>query len=78
MKVQCISTKCGYYTDLKLGKWYEVVVTDIKFKSKTYSMSKNEWRIKFDGPYPYIHSYDKSLFRTVSERRDKKLKDLGI
>jgi hypothetical protein len=75
MKVQCISTKCGYYTDLKLGKWYEVVVTDIP-------MPKDEWRIKFDGPYlqltSYLHSYDKSLFRTVSERRDKKLKELGI
>jgi hypothetical protein len=71
MKVQCISTKCGYYTDLKLGKWYEVVVTDIP-------MPKDEWRIKFDVQYPYLHSYDKSLFRTVSDRRDKKLKDLGI
>jgi len=71
MKVQCISTKCGYYTDLKIGKWYDVVENEIP-------MPKDEWRIKFDGQYPSLHSYDKSLFRTVSERRDKKLKDLGI
>jgi len=73
MKVQCISTKCGYYTDLKLGKWYDVVENEIPIFLYFF-----EWRIKFDGQYPSLHSYDKSLFRTVSERRDKKLKDLGI
>ena len=54
MKVQCISTKCGYYTDLKLGKWYEVVVTDIP-------MQKNEWRITVIGEDVFpciIHSQE--------------------
>lgn len=67
IKVQCVSTKCGYYDELSLGKWYEAVM----FDDKEYFMPNQPkvWK---------RYCYEKSLFRTVSERRNMKLNKLGI
>jgi len=62
-KVQCISTKSGFYEHLKLGSWYE---------AKEYQLNKNMIIIEHHHLNKY-GVYDKSLFRTVGERRDNKL-----
>ena len=79
-KVQCISTKSGFYKNLKLGEWYEPKEhkpgTRNFFKSSKYKdMIVIEHHI-LNKHGVYVTSegiYDKSLFRTVSERRNDKL-----
>jgi hypothetical protein len=61
-KVQCISTNCGYYNDLKVGEWYNV--TEINDKYGYFRL------------YELDYSYPKKLFRTVEIRRDQKLSRL--
>jgi hypothetical protein len=73
-KVQCISTKSGFHEHLKLGAWYEA-----KEHNGRFSLCKNMIIIEHHylnkhGVYVTTEGiYDKSLFRTVSERRDNKL-----
>lgn len=70
IKVQCISTNSGFYKKIQLGKWYE---------AEEYLRSYIIYGI------PKLHSldndyglFDKSLFRTIDEKRDLKLNKLGI
>jgi hypothetical protein len=65
IKVQCISTKCGLYKDLKLGQWYDVIDVGDYFKIEDNSV--------IGSPYSNYNSYKKSLFRTIDQRRDSKL-----
>lgn len=63
MRVQCISNKCGFYQDLEIGQWYEDVSPAGKYVT-----------ITFGGAYHgYTTIYERSLFRTESERRDTRL-----
>jgi len=67
-KVQCISTKCGLHEHLKLGAWYEA--KEYKDKFDQYLVDT----IVIEHHYLNKHGvYDKSLFRTVDERRDNRL-----
>ena len=68
IKVQCISTKCGLYKDLKLGQWYDVIDVGDYFKIEDNSV--------IGSPYSNYHNYKKSLFRTIDQRRDNKLNKL--
>ena len=61
IKVQCISTKCGLHKDLEIGQWYDVI------DYEKYYIIEDKSVI---GQY---NSYDKSLFRTIDQRRDNKL-----
>ena len=60
IKVQCISTKCGLYKDLKIGQWYDVIESGDYFRIEDNS----------------VITYEKSLFRTIDQRRDNKLNKL--
>ena len=67
IEVQCISTKCGLYKDLKIGQWYNVIDSETDY----YQMVDAGSIIG----YNYI-TYEKSLFRTKDQRRDQKLNKL--
>jgi hypothetical protein len=67
IKVQCISTKCGLHKDLKLGQWYDAIESGDYFRIEDKSII---------GYYSNYNSYEKSLFRTIDERRDSKLNKL--
>ncbi len=77
MKVQCISNNSEFHQRLEIGKWYRVE----EFNSRSgrtdqyivYGLGKKEHFL--DTPYGV---YDKSLFITVEEKRNKKLGELGI
>jgi len=69
IKVQCISTKCGLYTDLKIGQWYDVTESGDYYKIEDNSVIGA-------GYYGNYRTYEKSLFRTLDERRDSKLNKL--
>ena len=64
MKVQCITTKSGFYSDLKLGKWYNVV-SITNFGSESYFTLAENGR-----------SYDSSLFRDIQRFREMRLNKL--
>jgi len=64
IKVQCISTKCGLYKDLKIGQWYDVIDREDYYQIEDKSII---------GYYINYNSYEKSLFRTIDQRRDNKL-----
>ena len=70
IKVQCISTKCGLYKNLKLGQWYDVIDVGDYFKIEDNSS------VIGAGYYGNYHTYEKSLFRTIDQRRDSKLNKL--
>lgn len=65
IKVQCISTKCGNYSNLKLGKWYLA-----NYRSGYYIVYE-----KYENEITYrdIGHYEKDIFRTFDERRDFRL-----
>ena len=65
IKVQCISTKCGLYKDLKIGQWYDVIEDGDYFRIKGDSIVGSR--------YSNYYRYEKSLFRTIDERRDHKV-----
>jgi hypothetical protein len=65
IKVQCISTKCGLYKDLKFGQWYDVIEDDDYFRIEDNSAIGSR--------YSNYYRYEKSLFRTIDQRRDSKL-----
>lgn len=67
IEVQCISTKCGLYKDLKIGQWYNVIDSETDY----YQMVDAGSIIG----YNYI-TYEKLLFRTKDQRRDQKLNKL--
>lgn len=69
IKVQCISTNSGLHTRLKRGKWYDAEISPIFTCSYLIYQSQNDI-------YPEL--YDKKLFRTLSEKRDFKLNELGV
>ena len=62
IKVQCISTKCGLHKKLKIGQWYDVIESGDYFK--------------IDDKFGSWYTYEKSLFRTIEQRRDNKLNKL--
>lgn len=71
LKVQCISTKSGFYTNLKLGQWYNVV-------SMTSSPRMADTDTFNDNDYQYFklengELYDCRLFRDLSQFREHKL-----
>jgi hypothetical protein len=76
MKVQCISTKCGNYPELKIGKWYEVEVCGYR-RSRRNVKNEPLYRILDIGKNFHSQTiYPQCLFRTVDERRDNRLNKL--
>ena len=69
IKVQCISTKCGLYKELKLGQWYDVIDVGDYFKIEDNNTSGSNF-------FSNYYTYEKSLFRTIDQRRDNKLNKL--
>ena len=63
IKVQCISTKYGLYKDLKIGQWYDVIDREDYYQIEDKSIIG----------YNNYNTYEKSLFRTIDQRRDNKL-----
>jgi hypothetical protein len=79
MKVQCVSTKCGFHKDLKLGEWYLVEEKQLLRKPLSNEIVINHCYLNKWGVYvSSIVFYDKSLFRTFAEKREWKLSKLGI
>jgi hypothetical protein len=66
IKVQCISTKCGLYKDLKIGQWYNVIDREDYYQIEDKSIIG----------YNNYNTYEKSLCRTKDQRRDQKLNKL--
>jgi hypothetical protein len=71
IEIQCISNNCGFYEDLKIGKWY--LASDSSDFYKIY----NE---KIDNKYflykSYHIIYDKKLFRTLEQKREMKINQI--
>jgi hypothetical protein len=74
MKVQCISNNSGFHQRLEIGKWYQVE------ESAFLDDSGNTvyYIVQGLGKNDEYGVYDKSLFITVEEVRNKKLGQLGI
>lgn len=73
-KVQCISTKSGFYKNLKLGEWYEAKEHKGRFSLCKDMIIIEHHILNKHGVYVTSEGiYDKSLFRNVSERRNDKL-----
>ena len=68
IEVQCISTKCGLYKDLKIGQWYNVIDRGDYYQIEDKSI------IGYNNTYD--NTYEKLLFRTKDQRRDQKLNKL--
>ena len=73
VKVQCISTKYGFHERLEIGKWYEAEVytsrrTGLVEDYIIHGLGKKEHPLDADSGV-----YDKSLFITVEEYRDRKI-----
>ena len=69
IKVQCISNKCGYHQRLERGKWYDA--EEYQSGSVSYiirGLGKKEHPLEQD-----YGVYDKSLFRTLDEKREHRL-----
>jgi hypothetical protein len=80
IKVQCISNRSGFHQKLNIGEWYDVeeyISSD--GKSDTYIVNKlSAGKPKSDVPISVFHMtlfglYDKSLFRTLQDKRDSQL-----
>lgn len=79
MKVQCISTKCGFHKELKIGRWYEV--SEVAFSAR--GCESNRWyriiddddlkKYGVNNGFLGFSVYEKSLFRTLDESRESKL-----
>lgn len=67
MEIQCISTKCGLFKDLKIGQWYDA-----------FEYDDVTWGIQYGKGFWDFNAYNKILFRTISDRRDKRLEKIGI
>ena len=79
MKVQCISTKCGTLKHLKLGEWYLVEEKQLRREPFSNEIAINHWYLNEWGVYVSdVIFYDKSLFRSLDEKRDYKLGKLGV
>ncbi len=79
MKVQCISTKCGNLKHLKLGEWYLVEEKQLLRKPFSNEIAINHWYLNEWGVYVSdVIFYDRSLFRSLDEKRDYKLSKLGV
>ena len=70
IKVQCISTKCGLHKDLKFGQWYDVIEDGDYFRIEDNSAIGSIQGMLTGSNY---YRYEKSLFRTIDQRRDSKL-----
>ena len=80
IKVQCISNRSGFHQKLNIGEGYDVeeyISSD--GKSDTYIVNKlSAGKPKSDVPISVFHMalfglYDKSLFRTLQDKRDSLL-----
>jgi hypothetical protein len=73
IKVQCISTNSGFHARLEVGKWYDVEEYESRKDANKYSyiihgLGKKEHPLDAD-----YGLYDKSLFRTLQDKRDSQL-----
>ncbi len=73
MKVKCISTKSGFHQRLERGKWYDAEEYESRGdgnKDNYIIRGLGNKQHKLDMDYGV---YDKSLFITLEEHRDKKI-----
>ena len=69
IKVQCISTNSGFHARLEVGKWYNAEEYPSGFPYNIiYGLGKKEHPLDAD-----YGLYDKSLFRTLQDKRDSQL-----
>ena len=78
MKIQCISTNCGYYSELQLGKWYDAEIYKGRRSRRTGEYSESLYLIRDLGggissivtSWSRSSTFPKHLFRTLDDRRD--------
>jgi hypothetical protein len=58
VKVQCVSTKYGFYSNIKLGNWYEALICE--FPASGYYEINGQ-------------TYEFKLFKTIDQRREERL-----
>lgn len=58
-KVKCVSTNSGFYTNLKLGNWYDVYEN---YNNRYYRLLNDDERV-----------YNIELFKTLEQIREEKL-----
>lgn len=85
-RVQCISTSCGFHKHLKLLEWYDLEERSWndwnrnRITSDTNQISNVVINHYYENKYgvEVVEQlvYDKSLFRTIDERRDKKIRQI--
>ena len=69
IKVQCISTNSGFHERLEVGNWYNAEEYPSGFPYYIiYGLGKKEHPLDDD-----YGLYDKSLFRTLQDKRDSQL-----
>lgn len=66
IKVQSISNRCGYHTDLKLGQWYDAEERGMYYKIY-WGSGASDYAI-----------YDRELFISMEEKRELALEKIGI
>ena len=78
MKVQCISNNSGFHERLEIGMWYDAEEYESRRdgNKKSYiihGLGKKENPLDAD-----YGLYDKSLFRTLQDKREQQLNKLNI
>ena len=66
IKVQSISNRSGYHTDLKLGQWYDAEECGMYYKIY-WGSDASDYAV-----------YDRELFVSIEEKRERALQKIGI
>lgn len=66
IKVQCVSNRYGYHTDIKIGEWYDAVDR------------VNYYEIYWGNGETDYAFYAKELFISTEEKRQLALEKIGI
>jgi len=66
IKVQSISNRSGYHTDLKLGQWYDAEERGMYYKIY-WGSGDSDYAV-----------YDRELFVSMEEKRELALEKIGI
>jgi len=66
IKVQCVSNRSGYHTDIKIGEWYDAV-DRVNYYAIYWGHGESDYAI-----------YDRELFISTAEKRQLALEKIGI